>query len=151
MWTDQLQTMQHTYQEIVNGETPWVPLGNFINDFFYNFADQRETLITDAIQEPEDPTQEQHQWAVFCAASVDYLCKKYQVPVPSWSGEERYAPLSEPWYMASEAALRQPDVLEEIKNETPEPFARRNIYCGDRVYVDKREEAAKLRRLLKSA
>lgn len=29
---DQLQTMTLTYQEICQGEEPWVALGNFMND-----------------------------------------------------------------------------------------------------------------------
>jgi hypothetical protein len=151
MWTDQPHTMQHVYQEICENELPWVALGNFMNDFFRNFEQQREELIVDPIREPEHPTAEQHQWAIFCVASVAYLCEKYALPVPGWITDERYAPLAEPWYMIPEPGLNIPSVRAQVVDETPEPFTQRNIFCGNRVWLDKREEAAKLRRLLKSA
>jgi hypothetical protein len=39
-------------------------------------------------------------------------------------------------------------IRERLEAETPEAFTRRNIFCGDRVYLNKREEAEKLRRLM---
>jgi hypothetical protein len=143
-----LQTMQLSYRQICAGEgkTPWVPLGNFTNHFFY-WPRRRNELVQDPIEEPAEPTPEMHQWAVFCAASVDYLCQKYHVPLPEWVNAPAYAPLREPWFFAP-AAHHLPDVRKHYERETPEAFARRNIFCGNRVYLNKREEANKLRRRL---
>ena len=146
MWTDQPQTIQQSYKDICDGESPWLPLGNFMNDFFSNFADRRMDLIQEPVQRPEHPTLEQQQWAVLCAAAVEYLCEKYDVSVPAWVCESAYAPLPEPWYLS--AASHKPRVREKLERETPEVFARRNVFCGNRVFLDKREEAAKLERLL---
>ena len=152
MWTDQPHTMRLTYQDISqDAEYPWLPLGNFMNDFFRNFADQREMLVREPIQEPEHPTAEQHQWAVYCAAAVEFLCEKYGLATPTWVNDERYAPLEEPWFMVPDEELSRPLVREYLERSTPISFAKRNIYNGDRDFLDKREEAAKLRRLLKTA
>jgi hypothetical protein len=147
MWTDQPQTIQQSYKDICEGENPWLPLGNFMNDFFSNFADRRMDLVHDPIQGPEQPTVEQQQWAVFCAAAVEYLCEKYDLSAPAWIREPAYVSLAEPWFF-SPAASNKPRVRERLERETPEAFVRRNIYCGNRVFLDKREEAAKLERLL---
>lgn len=68
----QLQTMACAYQEICQGEEPWVALGNFMN---------------------------------YC--------------------------LSEPWFDA--LMVHKPEVREWLIQDTPEPFTRRNIYCGNPI------------------
>ncbi len=146
-----LQTMALTYAEICRGASPWVPLGNFMMDFFRNFPEQRAELVVDPIEEPtplttgleadEDHVTELHKWAVFCAASVEYLCDLYDVDCPDWVHNPLYDVLPEPWYFAP-MALKKPNVRARIEQQTPAAFARRNIYCGDRVFVDKREAAA---------
>jgi len=138
----QLHTMAVSYKEICEGRNPWVTIGMFMHDFFGNFTDRREALVKDAVQEPEHPTLIQHQWAVFCAASVEYLCQKYDISCPDWVYNSNYT-LSEPWYNSPYADL--PDVRQELEIETPEPFKRRNIYCSDRIYANKFEIAEDLR------
>ncbi|GHO46238.1 hypothetical protein [Ktedonospora formicarum] len=147
MLTDiQLQTMALTYREICEhtDATPWVPLGNFMNDFFDNFAKRREELVQDCIEIPANVTPELQRWAVFCAASVEYLCVRYDLPCPAWVHDAAFTPLSVAWFF-SPAAERNPRVRERYERETPEAFKRRNIYCGNKVYVSKREAAAALR------
>ncbi|GER90347.1 hypothetical protein KDW_45090 [Dictyobacter vulcani] len=139
----ELQTISVSYQEICSGAEPWLPLGNFMNDFFGNFTDRRVELLRDPIQEPLNPTEEQHRWAVFCAASVEYLCQKYDLPVPTWTSDPAYAPLPEPWYHSKMA--HKPAVQQRLLRETPEAFAKRNIYCGGRVFANKYELAEELR------
>jgi len=144
---DDLQTMRIAFAHICGGEDLWVALGNFTNDFLYYFPEEREGLIAEPIVEPEDGTPELHRWAVFCAASADYLCGKYDLPRPQWVHNPAFAPLDEPWFFAASAATKQ-DIREHFVAVTPEAFACRNIFCGDKVYLDKREAAAVLREKL---
>jgi hypothetical protein len=143
----QLLTMKAAFKEICEGETPWVALGNLTNVFF-DEPGCREELFKDPIEEPAGATPEIHKWAVFCAASVEFLCQKYGLACPDWVHDSGYAPLEEPWFHLPAAGLCKPEVREEVRQETPEPFARRNIFCGDRIYLNKREEAEKLRQKL---
>ena len=138
MKTDtELQTIQVSYKEICEGERPWTALGNFMNDFFGNFPERRGDLVRDPVQEPANSTLDMHRWAVFCAASVEYLCQKYGLVCPDWVHEANYA-LPEPWFHSS-AAEHKLHVRERIMRETPEAFTRRNIYCGNRIYNNKYE------------
>jgi hypothetical protein len=141
MWSD-LQTMQETYQEITHGERPWNALGDFINYFFCYALDRRAELVKDPIEEPAETTPELHQWAVFCTASVEYLCQKYDLPCPDWV-KKPISKLVEPWFMGLGA--KKPHVQERLKQETPEPFTRRNIFCGNRIFANKYEAAANIR------
>ena len=136
MWAE-LQTMNMTYQEIFQGERPWNALGDFLNYWFGYATDRREDLVNEPIQEPENVPMELHQWAVFCAASVEYLCHKYGIPCPDWV--QRYHALPDPWFRGLGAS--KPHVQARLRQETPEPFAKRNIYCSPRVFANKYELA----------
>jgi len=131
-----LQTFRRSYAAILKGEDPWYPLGIFMHQFFGTYKHLRVQLVYDPIKVPEHPSPEQFQWAVFCAASVDYLCKKYDLECPAWALSSRYT-LDEPWYYDINAD--RPEVQEGLHQTTPEEFARRNIFCGDRVYRNKYE------------
>jgi hypothetical protein len=135
----QLQTMAVSYQEICAGERPWTALGNFMNDFFGNFPDRRQDLINDPLLLPATPAPEQQRWAAFCAAAVDYLCEQHGMACPEWVQQQVYI-LAEPWFQ-SEAALHVPRIAERYRQSTPSAFARRNIFCGDRVFNNKYEPA----------
>lgn len=132
----ELQTMAITYKEICEGQRPWNPLGNFMNDFFGNFPDRREELVKDPMEEPKDATPEMHKWAVFCAASVEYLCEQYNLSCPDWVNNPTYI-LAEPWYDSPGA--EKPTVRERLKQKTPSAWTKRNIYCGNRVFWNKYE------------
>ena len=82
---DHLQTMAVTYQEICQGEKPWVPLGNFMNDWFDYAKDKRIQLVSDPLSLPATLNTHTQRWAAFCAASVEWLCERYNVPCPSLS------------------------------------------------------------------
>ena len=129
------QTMSLSYQEICEGTDPWISLGAFVNDFFGNYPDQREALVKDPINEPVSTDPALHHWATFCAASVEFLCQKYSISCPSWVNT--FASLPEPWYHYP--VKDKPQVRESLVQKTPEPFARRNIFCGDRVFNNKYE------------
>lgn len=142
---DHLQTITLTYQEICQGEQPWIALGNFMNDWFDYARDRRVELITAPLSVPEHPSEEMLRWAIFCAASVEYLCDRSDIPCPSWINDLRYVTLPEPWFDAPMA--HKPSVRAFLLEQTPEPFARRNIYCGNRVFANKYEFAEQHRRL----
>jgi hypothetical protein len=139
MYLNQLQTISKAFTEICQGERPWTALGNFMN-YWYEYAkDRREILIADPLPAYDEHNLELHQWAVFCAASVEWFCNKYHVPCPSWVHNPKYT-LTEPWffYLKEKAKIR-------LLETTPEEFKRRNIFCGDRCYANKWELVEEIR------
>lgn len=144
-WTNVSTSMAAAYIEICTGEDPWIALGNFTNDFFLYHADERDQLLKEPLTLSGEETEEQSRWAVFCAAAVEHLCSTYQLSCPQWISDTRYAPLSKPWYFASDAALHNPKVKAFYELRTPEAFRQRHIYCGDRIFQDKRAEAKKFK------
>ena len=135
---EHLHTMAGAFQEICQGEEPWIALGNFLNDWFDYAKDQRPELVAAPLSLPQDANLYQRRWAAFCAASVDYLCASYSVPCPAWVSLAAYT-LPEPWFDAPMA--HKSEVRTYLLQQTPEPFTRRNIYCGDRVFANKYELA----------
>lgn len=137
-WDHHIQTMAVAYQQICQGEAPWIALGNFMNAWFGYAKDRRPQLVADPISLPTSPTPDMFRWAVFCAASVEWLCARYGVPCPSWVHNPIYH-LSDPWFDSPGA--HKPEVREWLIHQTPEPFTRRNIFCGDRMFANKYELA----------
>jgi hypothetical protein len=142
MWAD-LQTMQMTYQQMVQGERPWTALGDFLNYWHAYAADRRSELVHDPLQEPVEVTPELHRWAAFCAASVEFLCQTDAIPCPQWIDDPTYI-LPESWFTGLGAT--KPHVQERLKQEAPEPFTRRNIYCSPRAFANKYAAAASIQR-----
>ena|ERR1051326_2723430 len=141
---DQLQTMALTYAEICRGEAPWVAVGNFMSDWFDHAKDRREQLVAEPIALPPQPRGELLRWAAFCAASVEWLCERYGVPCPSWAYDPVFT-LAEPWF--DDPNADKPLVREWLLDDTPEPFGKRNVYCGDRLFENKYEFAEAVRQL----
>lgn len=131
------QTFRRSFEQICAGESPWIPLGKFMHQFFGEFKAYRKELLQDPLVIPPGVTTEQFQWAVFCAASAEYLCTEYGLDCPEWAHEPEYT-LSEPWYHGIGAAREH--VQANLRMTTPEAFARRNVYCGDRVFNNKYEK-----------
>ena len=131
-----LQTFQRSFEQICAGEEPWHPLGNFMHQFFGQYTLRRADLMRDPISLPEHLTHQQLQWAVFCAASVEYLSHKYNLSCPAWAMNPLYT-LDTPWYDDPDGD--DLEVQEDLRQTTPESFTRRNIFCGDRVYLNKYE------------
>jgi hypothetical protein len=142
---DQLQTMAQTFQEICQGETPWVALGNFMNDWFDYAKDQRAQLVEASIFLPPSSNIDILRWAAFCAASVEWLCNRYGIPCPEWVENPAYF-LPDPWFDSPGA--HKPQVRERLIRQTPEPFTKRNIYCGNRMFNNKYEFAEQYRQRL---
>lgn len=139
---DHLHTMAATFQDICRGEEPWIALGNFMNEWFDYAKDRREELVATPLSLPEGAHQRQRRWAAFCAASVEYLCARSSVPCPAWVYQSVFI-LPEPWFDAPMA--HKPEVRTYLLEQTPEPFARRNIYCGNRMFANKYELAEQYR------
>jgi len=140
MKRDQLQTMRIAFEQICAGEGEWIALGNFMNYWYAYAKDRREELVADPLPAYDEQSVYQHQWAVFCAASVEWFCNKYHVPCPSWVYDPKYT-LSKPWFFH----LHEP-VKSRLLETTPEEFTRRNVYCGDNCYANKWELAEQYRR-----
>ncbi|MBV9691685.1 MAG: hypothetical protein JO202_18465, partial [Ktedonobacteraceae bacterium] len=83
-------------------------------------------------------TEHTRHWGAFCAASVEFLCDRYGVPCPQWVYEPHYT-LSTPWYGDNIVHLADTIVLQHRIKTTPTPFARRNVFCGNRLYQNKHE------------
>lgn len=139
----ELYTLSHAYELILRGEREWTALGNFMNDFFHYFPEKRQMIIDEPIQEPTNASLEQHQWAVFCAASAEYLATSYDLAIPAWTQASHLACLEECWYM-SPRALKNGAVRAYYDESTPAAFARRNIFCGGRVFLYKTQRPSML-------
>ena len=77
-----IQTMARAYQQICDGEDPWTALGNFTNAWYGYAKHDRFALVKDPIEQPEQLTRHTRRWGAFCAASVEFLCRCYDVPCP---------------------------------------------------------------------
>ncbi|HLG76139.1 MAG TPA: hypothetical protein VKX46_06975 [Ktedonobacteraceae bacterium] len=123
--------MRRTFEEICQGQHPWLPLGNFMNDWYASQVDRRADLVADPL--PEIYPAEMQRWAAFCAAAGEWFCHRNDVSCPDWPMAPRYI-LAEPWFFHEREKLRQ-----QLLTTTPDAFRRRNIYCGDRVFRNKYE------------
>jgi hypothetical protein len=119
-------TVSEALEEICHGQTPWVAIGNFLNDWWFFAVEHRRELI----EKPLEPTAtlEMRKWAAFCAATVEWLCLQEGVPFPVWTSQECYM-LSEPWFLYERQSKRA-----WLMATTPAPFKMRNIYGGDRMF-----------------
>lgn len=126
-----LQTMRLSFEEICEGQNPWIPLGKFMHDWYELQRDRREELVADPL--PVTYPQEFHQWAAFCAASVRWFCATYELLCPSWVDRPEYV-LPEPW-----CADKISSSWESERETTAPEFTRHNIYCGNVVYTNKYE------------
>jgi hypothetical protein len=118
---------------IYQGEDPWYALGCFLHDWWCHGGEDRRGLIT---EQPKDPSTPQGiQWVAFCAAVVEELCLRTDTPFPNWIHSPQYV-LSEPWYMSSPMAQSA-----RLRETSPGPFKRRNIFVDSSVLDNKYEFA----------
>jgi hypothetical protein len=119
------QTIAETFERICNGTTPWVAIGDFLDDWRFSVVEHRRELVVEPIATA--PTPELHRWAAFCAAMVEWLCWQDHLPFPEWTSQESYK-LQEPWFLYKNWKLRAWQLA-----TTPAPFKMRKIFGGDRM------------------
>jgi hypothetical protein len=135
-----IQTITRAYQQICAGEAdPWIALGNFRNAWYGYAKDIRSELVSEPPVEPEVNTEYTRRWRAFCAASVEFLCDRYGILCPQWVYDPVYI-LKDPWWHTRHADSLS--VQKKLRQTTPPPFARRNIFCGNRLYQNKYEMSA---------
>lgn len=131
-----LETMKWAYQQTCAGKDPWTGLGCFSHAWYGYARDRRAELVSEPIERPEQETEHTRRWAAFSAASVEFLCERYHVPCPEWVHDPAYT-LAEPWWRTLHEA--GPKMQKSLRETTPAPFARRNIFCGNRIFQNKYE------------
>jgi hypothetical protein len=133
-----LETMKWAYQQICAGKDPWTGLGSFSHAWYGYAKNRRAELVCEPLSRPEQETTHTHRWGAFCAASVEFLCGNYHIPCPDWVYDPYYT-LKEPWWHILHA--ENPTLRESTRRITPAPFARRNIFCDNRLFQNKYEMA----------
>ncbi len=132
---DEPQTLAQTYHLLASGEGFRVAVGEFMNSFFLYYTRRRRGLLRAPIILTENPTEQERRWAAFCAGAAEYLAGRYNLPCPAWI--QAIPPLEQEWCISSQVvSCGVPEVLEEYRTSTPEPFRRRNVLCGDRVFMN---------------
>lgn len=126
------QTIRETFDRIAAGTHPWVPIGDFLDDWRRSQRDDRLELAEMGIPSLDDEPRlttdpELRRWAAFCAAMVEWLCWQDDLPFPAWTSRPEYL-LNEPWFLYPGHLLRA-----WMLATTPTPFKLRNIFSGDRV------------------
>lgn len=134
-----LETMKWAYQQICAGKDPWTGLGSFCHAWYGYAKDNRLALVTEPLTKPEQETEYTQHWGAFCSASVEWFCSTYGVPCPIWVHDPAYN-LLEPWFTRQSKKVRY-----RLIENTPVPFSKRNIFCGNRMFLNKYEGIALLR------
>ncbi len=125
------QTLALAYDELASGKEGFrIAVGNFMNAFFLYNIDNRQSLIHDPIQMPQNATEEQFGWAAFCAGAAEYLAGRYDLQCPIWVHNPAYT-MHEPWYIISNANQAMCEYLLET---APEAFRKRNVFCSCNVF-----------------
>ena len=124
-------TIADAAKGMYQGEDLWVALGCFLNDWWSSAGNKRETLISKPPPPATTPTD--RQWAAFCAATVEELCRRASLASPAWTNRQEYF-LAEPWFFDS-----QPEQRAWLLSNTLEPYKRRNIFVGSNVLDNKYE------------
>ncbi|MGH2478114.1 MAG: hypothetical protein ACRDHW_00445 [Ktedonobacteraceae bacterium] len=131
-----IATFRRCFAEICQGEEPWLPLGDMMHQWFGRYTAYRAELVREPLDLPASMTPEQERWAVWCAGSVEYLCKRAGLEAPAWAMDPAYT-LATPWYYAE---VEGEEEEAELRDETPEAFAWRGIYCESNPYRNKYEK-----------
>lgn len=131
-----IETMRWAYNAICSGEDPWTALGNFTNAWYGYARHLRADLVCEPLQPPAQQTEYTCRWAAFCAASVEFLCECYDIACPEWIYDPSYV-LTDPWWRMPQP--QNSSMRDSLMRKTPVPFARRNIFCSNRLFQNKYE------------
>ncbi len=110
------------------GQTPYVVLGDFLDDFYTAEQVERLRMIKDPLPKTID-NKEIWKWAVYFVAAIDLLCYQFEIPSPEWVRDPIYN-LDHPWFLFEGWRLRAWELV-----KTPVPFKMRNIFTGDKVLI----------------
>lgn len=122
-------TIAETFELICSNENPWIAIGNFLNDWWYYASNCRANLIERGL--PLHYDRKRQRWAAFCAAMVETLCLRCNIPCPAWTYEKRFI-LSQPWFYYQDSGSRA-----RLLATTPTPFKKRNVYVTNRILSGK--------------
>ena len=124
--------------QIYQGEDPWYALGCFEHDWWCHTPEHQAELIA----EPPPPahTPEEQRWAAFCAAVVEELCERTNVPKPCWTVAPQYV-LEEPWFYEQEDEPRAQVIAANLAS-----FTRHNVFVSPTVLDNKYEFAQTYRK-----
>src|SRR5947209_8266260 len=94
---------------------------------WYGYAkDRRVALVSEPLAKSAQDTELTHRWSAFCAATVEFLCERYDVPCPQWVHDPCYT-LETLWWYTERAD--DPKTRQRLMQTTPSAFARRKIFC----------------------
>lgn len=156
-----VQTLARAYAEIAEHTDPWIALNEFFHEWFDYSHTERLQLIADEVlsggpsalldtpstELPKPERDRRWRWAVFCAATADYLCIRDGLTPPVWVTNPRYT-LAEPWYYFGVRDLSTPEEQAHLERTTPAPLRRRNIFGEDRVFANKYEFVKQVQQLV---
>ncbi len=118
------QTISDTMARIAAGVDPWIAYRDFLEDWTYAPETRAELIVAGA----EASRPEHRRWASLLAATVEALCTRDGLPVPSWTRDPEFE-LPRPWYLYRGTGR----IRGWLRESTPAPFASRNIWSGDRL------------------
>lgn len=119
-------SVAESFERFLQGESPWVALGDFLDDWKRSQPSDRFELVEKPI--PPVTTVEQQHWAALFAATVEQLCAQEQIPPPSWAISPQYY-LPEPWYLG----VKTENLRRLHEQTTPEIFKRHNVIGGEQI------------------
>jgi len=119
-------TVAEAYERIQRSTTPWVAIGDFLDDWRRTSPAERPSLVAQRPNGDAD-TAELRRWVAFCAAMVEWLCWNAGLPFPGWTTAPEYV-LPDPWFLYPGWRLRAWQLM-----TTPAPFKMRNIFGGDHI------------------
>ncbi len=120
-------TAADAFVRLVQGENPWVAIGDFLDDWRRTAPEARRALVVTPLQ-GEVPADFQ-RWAAFFAAMVEELCQQAHLAPPDWTARAEYQ-LETPWYLHKG---RQPEWRAWQEETSPPSFRKRKIYGGDNI------------------
>ena len=123
----QWHTIAETFKLICSNESPWIAIGNFLNDWWFYATDYRARLIETPLSTTSDIKTQ--RWAAFCAAMIETLCTQCLIPCPEWTREFS---LSQPWFYYKDTQSRA-----WLLAHTTTAFQQHNVYIGNNVLSGK--------------
>lgn len=122
-----LSTARSAFGLIRAGESPWIAIGSFLDDWKRAVPSQRPRLVADPIV--VSSSSPHRRWGALLAAIVDWLCYAEAPPTepPAWTSDPRLT-LAEPWFLVPGTSMRGWQIA-----QSPAPFRTRNIFTDEGV------------------